>query len=78
MVVAAVVDAEIAVDKHCIGGDNTGQAKLPSKCPHSSFSWITVWKWSAKMAQFIPDIFNLGTEVSSISFAVLDMFCSDI
>ena len=30
------------------------------------------------MAQFIPDIFNLGTEVSSISFAVLDMFCSDI
>jgi len=42
MVVAAVVDAEIAVDKHCIGGDNTGQAKLPSKCSHSSFSWITV------------------------------------
>ena len=27
------------------------------------------------MAQFAPDTSNLGTEVGSISFAALDMFC---
>ena len=30
------------------------------------------------MAQFALDISNLGTEVGSISFAVLDMFLSNI
>jgi len=30
------------------------------------------------MAQFALDTSNLGTEVGSISFAVLDMFLSDI
>jgi len=33
VVVAAVVDAETAAGKGCTGEDNTGQGKLPSKCP---------------------------------------------
>jgi len=42
VVVAAVVDTETAIGKDCIEEDNTRQAKLLSKCPYSSFSWITV------------------------------------
>jgi len=40
VVVAAV--AETAAGEGCTGEDNTGQGKLPSKCPYSPFPWITV------------------------------------
>jgi hypothetical protein len=59
----------------CVGGDDTGQGMLPSKCPHSPFPWTTIWKRSAKIAQFAPDTSNLGTEVGRTSLVLpVDIF----
>jgi len=71
-----VISKEIGISEDCTGGDDTKQGMLPSKCPHSSFPWTTIQKWSTKSAQFAPDTSSLGMKVGRILFVELYMFSS--
>jgi hypothetical protein len=71
---AGAAGAVVGAVEVCAAVLNTGHNSLPSKCFHSPFPWTTVWKRSAKIAQFAPDTSSIGTEVGSTSNEFVDMF----